>query len=651
MVVFDDQIAQCGQTDCYREIVQNVNSIILSMDTEGRIIFLNDFAEHFFGYLRNDLLGRSIIGTIVPERECTGRDLSQLIRNICANPDRFSLNENENMTRNGGRVWIAWSNKAMRDEQGKVREILSVGNDITAIRKAEKEKQNEVEDRYQRLIGAVTDYIYKVTLKDGAPIATAHCPACEAVTGYSPEEYRKDPNLWMRMIVSDDRDAVLRQVDAAVQGNIIAPIEHRILHKNGSIRWVKNTIVPHFNPQGKISSYEGLVADITERKSIEEQLYQAQKMEALGRLASGVVHDLNNFLCVIIGQAEVALMKSDPDDPMHASLDIIRVSAQKAADVSRQLLAFSRKQVVEPTVLNVNETIQDLGKVLRRLIGENVELVFELSHEFCHIRADHTQFEQVLINLVVNARDAMPQGGEVRIQTGHVEIEKGNGHHHLNIEPGRYISICVTDTGFGMSDHVKQRIFDPFFTTKEQGKGTGLGLSTVYGIIKQSGGQIQVESEEGKGTVFQIYFPATYDKPREQTEQPQTTASSPGQTTILVIEDDEQIRDITVEMLEHSGYRVLSACHGQDAFSVLERNGGTVDLVISDVAMPKMNGPEFARKLAEKNADSRMIFMTAHIDNHESLYDHGLKENNVKYLSKPFNRGTLLTQVREIMEQ
>lgn len=651
MDAFPDQAAQCGQTDRCREIVQNVNSMILSMDTEGRITFLNDFAERFFGYRQSELLGRSVVGTIVPERESTGRELSGLIRSICADPDRFTLNEKENTLKNGDRVWIIWSNKAIKDEQGRVREILCVGNDITAIRKAEKEKQNEVENRYRKLLEAVTDYIYTVIVKDGRPIATEHGPACEAVTGYTQKEYRDDLYLWMRMIVPDDRDAVLGQVDAAVRGITTAPIEHRILHKNGSIRWVKNTIVPHFNAQGKATAYEGLVADITERKNIEEQLYHAQKMEALGRLAGGVVHDLNNYLCVIIGQTELLLMKTGPDDPMQTKLDVISVSAQKAADVAQQLLAFSRKQVAEPRVLNVNETIQGLGKVLRRLLGENVELVLELSQEFCHIRADRTQIEQVLVNLAVNARDAMPQGGEVRIETGHVEIENGDGLQHLNIEPGRYILIRVSDTGTGMSDHVKRRIFDPFFTTKEKGKGTGLGLSTVYGIIKQSGGHVEVESEEGKGSAFSIYMPATKEKLSNKPAASCVAAPPSDKTTILVIEDDDHIREMTVEMLERSGYRVLSACHGQDALSVLERNGGSVDLVISDVAMPKMSGLEFTRKLAEKNADSRVIFMTAHIDNHESLFDHGLKEDNVKFLSKPFNHGTLLTRVRELMAQ
>jgi two-component system cell cycle sensor histidine kinase/response regulator CckA len=651
MHLADDRSAEQKCNDFHADNVQHANSIILIMDAEGRIKFVNKFAKLFFGFPEHDILGRSVIGTIIPEKERSGRDLSEMIQNICNDPDRFSTNVNENTLKTGSRVWIAWTNKAIRDAQGRVRDIICIGNDITSIWKFEKEKQTEVENRYQKLLGAVTDYIYTVTVKNGVGVDTVHGPACEAVTGYTPEEYRNDQNLWTRMIVHDDKDAVLRQVDAAIRGTTSAPIEHRIVHKCGAIRWVKNTIVPHVNAQGTVTAYDGLVADITDRKNIEEQLYHAQKMEALGRMAGGVVHDLNNYLCVIIGQADLLLMKTGPEDPKHAKLDVIRVSAQKAADVARQLLAFSRKQVVEPTVFNVNDTIQGLGKVLHRLLGENVGLLIDLSQEFCHIRADRTQIEQVLVNLVVNARDAMPQGGQISIATGHEEIAAGNEPERANVEPGRYISICVKDTGTGMSDHIKQRIFDPFFTTKEKGKGTGLGLSTVYGIIKQSNGHIQVESEEGKGSMFRIYFPATYDTPKIKAEHPRSTASRPKDATILVIDDDEHIRSMTVEMLEQSGYRVLSACHGQDALSVLDQNGGAADLVISDVAMPKMNGFEFARKLAEKDADFRMIFMTAHIDNHEMLVDHGLKEERVMFLSKPFNHSTLLARVRECMEQ
>lgn len=363
------------------------------------------------------------------------------------------------------------------------------------------------EMRYKMLVESVTDYIYTVKVDNGHPVSTLHGTGCVAVTGYAPEEYDFDPYLWHRMVHEADKPLVNERAEKVLLGMPAPPLEHRIIHKNGPIRWVRNTPVPRYDDKGNLIAYDGMIKDITEQKQLESQLLHAQKMEAIGTLAGGISHDFNNMLTTIIGYGSLLRTEIKKDSHIMAYVESILASAEKAANLAKNLLAFSRKQIISPNNINLNEIVRNIERLLSRLISEDVELKIDLIDGNLIIRADVSQIEQILMNLVINARDAMSYGGLLTIKTDTMEMDdeyvKGHGYGMQ----GSYALITVSDTGSGMDREIKERIFEPFFTTKEAGKGTGLGLSIVYGIVKQHNGFIDCYSELEKGTTFNIYLP------------------------------------------------------------------------------------------------------------------------------------------------
>ncbi len=381
----------------------------------------------------------------------------------------------------------------------------------------------------------------------------------------------------------------------------------------------------------------------------EEQLRQSQKMEAVGRLAGGIAHDFNNLLTAIIGYSQLTLRQLRQSDPLRPKIEEIKKSGERAASLTRQLLAFSRKQVLQPKVLNLNEVVADMDNMLRRLISEDVDLLTTLFPALSHVKADPGQIEQVLLNLVVNARDAMPQGGKVTVETKNVVLDETYTARHAAVEPGRYVMLAVSDTGTGMDAATQKRIFEPFFTTKEQGKGTGLGLSTVYGIVKQSGGNICVYSELGQGTTFKVYLPqfakdATEFEPREIiVETPQ------GTETILLVEDDEVVRKLTRETLEMSGYVVLEATNGNHALSVCETHQSQIHLILTDVVMPQMSGREMVQRLSARLSQVPVLYMSGYTD--DAIVHHGVLEEGMAFLEKPFTPDALAHKVREVLDR
>lgn len=363
------------------------------------------------------------------------------------------------------------------------------------------------EMRYKMLVESVTDYIYTVKVDNGHPVSTLHGTGCVAVTGYAPEEYDFDPYLWHRMVHEADKPLVNERAEKVLMGIPVSPLEHRIIHKNGPIRWVRNTPVPRYDDKGNLIAYDGMIKDITEQKQLESQLLHAQKMEAIGTLAGGISHDFNNMLTTIIGYGSLLRTEIKKDSHIMAYVESILASAEKAANLAKNLLAFSRKQIISPNNINLNEIVRNIERLLSRLISEDVELKIDLTDRNLIIRADVSQIEQILMNLVINARDAMSDGGLLTIKTDTMKMDdeyvKGHGYGMQ----GSYALITVSDTGSGMDREIKERIFEPFFTTKEAGKGTGLGLSIVYGIVKQHNGFIDCYSELEKGTTFNIYLP------------------------------------------------------------------------------------------------------------------------------------------------
>jgi nitrogen-specific signal transduction histidine kinase len=391
--------------------------------------------------------------------------------------------------------------------------------------------------------------------------------------------------------------------------------------------------------------------DITERRTLEEQFQQAQKMEAVGRLAGGVAHDFNNVLTVILGLCELLLADRDPDDPRLADIAEIHQAGTRAAGLTRQLLAFSRKQIIEPTLLDMNAIVGDMRAMLERLIGEDVKIVLGLRADLALVKADRGQLEQIVMNLAINARDAMPKGGTLTIETANVELDEHYAKTHLDVKPGPYVGLTVTDTGTGMTPQVQARLFEPFFTTKEPGKGTGLGMATVFGIVTRSGGRVGVYSEVGKGTQFKVYFPMAYaDGTAEQMvgDTPVPVARSrAGTQTVLVVEDEGGVRELAKRLLQRLGYTVLIAADASEAGRLFEENP-TIDVLLTDVVMPGASGPELTSQLIKRRPALKVIYMSGYTE--DAIVHHGVLTAEIAFLHKPFTAETLGRKVRDVLD-
>ncbi len=408
--------------------------------------------------------------------------------------------------------------------------------------------------------------------------------------------------------------------------------------------------------EGKITGIRATIQDVTERKRAEEekallqeQLRQSQKMEAIGKLAGGVAHDFNNLLTVIQGYSELILKGLNPDNRLCQDVREILNASERASSLTRQLLAFSRKQVLQPKVLDLNLHVSNMDKMLRRMIGEDIELVTLLAKDLGRIKADPGQIEQVILNLAVNAKDAMLSGGKLTIETANVELDENYARSHIIITPGNYVILSVSDTGVGITPEIKERIFEPFFTTKEKGKGTGLGLSTVYGIVQQSGGNIWVYSEPGLGTTFKIYLPRI----EEGTEslRPAAVSTKPlgGSETILLVEDEEMVRKLACTVLEKNGYRVLEAPNGEEALRIAqEHSAKQIHLMITDVVMPGMSGRELADCLESVRPEMKVLYMSGYTD--DAIIHHGVLDPGIAYIQKPFAPDVLALKVREVLD-
>jgi nitrogen-specific signal transduction histidine kinase len=398
-----------------------------------------------------------------------------------------------------------------------------------------------------------------------------------------------------------------------------------------------------------VEYFNVLVEDITERKLLEAQLRQAQKMEAVGRLAGGIAHDFNNLLTAITGYADLALSDLREGDPMRQDMEEILRAAHRAAELTRQLLAFSRQQVLAPRVLDLNEVVQSVDKMLRRLVGEDVELLSVLAPGLGHVKADPGQLEQVIVNLAVNARDAMPTGGKLTIETADAELAETRVRDLATVPAGRYVMLAITDSGTGMDEETKARIFEPFFTTKEQGKGTGLGLATVYGIVKQSGGFIWLYSEPGHGTTFKIYLPRV-EGAADALAPPVGTAEVPrGTETVLIVEDEEAVRALAKTALTRKGYRVLEAANGGEALLRCESEQAPIHLLVTDVVMPGLGGADLAQRLAPLRPDMKVLFISGYAD--RAAARHGTIQPGAAYLEKPFSLEALARKVREVLDR
>lgn len=412
-------------------------------------------------------------------------------------------------------------------------------------------------------------------------------------------------------------------------------------------RRFESHVQPLRNGEGVIQGVIGVALDITDRERLTDQLRQSQKMQAVGELAGGVAHDFNNLLMVVKGHAQLLLERMPDSSPLRLSVEQVEKAADRAATLTRQLLAFSRKQVLQARVLDLNDAVAGMIRMFSRVIGENIDMAFLPGGKLGRVKADPGQIEQVLLNLVVNARDAMPNGGRLTIETSNVELDSGYAATHTSVEPGLYVMLTVTDTGCGMDAETQARIFEPFFTTKGPGKGTGLGLATVYGVVKQSGGYIYVYSEVNRGTTFKIYLPqvtADLDAPSPETEK---RRSARGTETILFVEDEQSVRELVRDYLVGAGYCMLEASDGVQALKVAAAHPGPIHMLITDVVMPHLSGPELATKLSAERTGLKVLFISGYTD--DTVFRHGVLEGGVAFLQKPFNLKALSQKTREVL--
>jgi two-component system, cell cycle sensor histidine kinase and response regulator CckA len=637
----------------YREIMENANSIIFRIDPEGNVTFLNEFAERFLGFSRDEILGRNIVGTIVPAMDSTGNNLADLIQGILLNPELHTNVENENTCKDGTRVWVAWTNKPIYDEDGRFIELLCIGNDITKRKRAE-EALKESESRWQFALEGAGDGVWDWNLQTNKLFFSRRW---KEMLGYKEEEIGDSLDEWDRRVHPDDRDHCYSDFDRHFRGEtIVYQNEHRLLCKDGSYKWIldRGKVIQR-ESDGKPLRFIGTHSDITDRKhaeaereKLEEQLLQSQKMEAVGQLAGGVAHDFNNLLQIILGNVDVIQNDLDQGIPNGDAMEEVRKAAERAAELTRQLLAFSRRQVIQPVTLNLNDLVQGMLKMIRRLIGEHIELCFISGDHPGMVHADKGQIEQILLNLCVNARDAMQKGGRLTIATDNIVIGDSFIVQHPWARNGRYVLLSVMDTGQGMDDATRSRIFEPFFTTKGMGHGTGLGLATVYGIVKHHNGMIHVYSELGKGTVFKVYLPMIDNLAEDVIEKTESPVGG-GAETILVAEDEEMVRELVVRLLESAGYTVLSAFDGEEALKVFDGHMDEIDMAILDVMMPKLGGREVMDSIQRKCPRIRFLFSSGYSEN--AIHTDFVIKEGLRLITKPYRRDDLLRAVRETIDR
>ncbi|HWA57974.1 MAG TPA: PAS domain S-box protein, partial [Gemmatimonadales bacterium] len=537
---------------------------------------------------------------------------------------------------------LRWEVRPWRDPDSAVGGILIFSEDISDSLRTRAEL-GESEARFRQLAESIHEVFWLTDAEKGRIIYIS--PGYEQIWGRTCESLHQHPSGWLDAVHPDDREQVLQALPRQAIGTYDQ--EYRIIRPDGSIRWVRDRAFPVRDDTGRVTRVAGVAEDITARRQLESQVRQTQKMESVGLLAGGVAHDFNNWLTVISGSSELLLMETpDEDTERRELLQEIQHASERATALTRQLLAFSRREVIEPRLLDLNTVILDTEKMLRRLLGEDIQLGTALAAGLGTVKVDPGQWTQVLMNLAVNARDAMPTGGRLVMET-RAELVSEDASRGLPLKRGEYVVLSISDTGSGMSPEVRARIFEPFFTTKGIGKGTGLGLAVVHGIVTQSGGHVEVQSEPGKGTRFTIYVPVAGGTARVASAG-STAGLLRGSETILLVEDEESIRRVAVQGLRNNGYRVLHAADGPEALRILGQHDGLLDLVVTDVVMPRMSGRELAETILATRPAVKVLYTSGYTD--DAVVRHGIMQAEVAFLSKPYTPSVLLRKIREVLE-
>jgi PAS domain S-box-containing protein len=527
--------------------------------------------------------------------------------------------------------------------------VVCVSRDMTAKREAENARA-QAEAKYRMLVEQVAAISYIAELGvHGEWLYVS--PQVETMFGFSAEEWLMDSRAWTKHVHPDDHKIVEAAEEASHRGERFQA-EYRVIRKDGRLIWVSDTAVV-VEGSGSHPLMEGIIVDITERKQLETQLQQARRMEAIGRLAGGIAHDFNNLLTIIKGYTELALKRPKITPELQTDVERIEDASERASTLVRQLLAFSRRQVLQPKLLDLNSIVMGLDKLLRRLMDEGIQMSTVPGQNIGTIKADPGQMEQVIMNLVVNARDAMPKGGRLTVETANVDLDAAYASEHVTVKAGRYVMLAVSDTGTGMSPETVAHIFEPFYTTKESGRGTGLGLSTVYGIVKQSGGYVWVYSEVGRGSSFKVYLPRVDDAPETLPAAKKRITEQKGSETILLVEDQPQVRELARMTLFEKGYTVLATSTPEDAERACAQHAAEIHLLLTDLIMPGLTGRELAKRLTARHPKMRVLYMSGYtfgITTQPGMQS-GLLEDGVSFLQKPFTPSALSEKVREVLDR
>ena len=623
--------------ECRRLLALHLREILWMADAaQTEMKYVSPAYERVWGRTRQSLFEnpKSFLDAIDP------RDRERVVSAVATRQQTGRYYEEYRIQRPDGSVrWIWDRGYPVADAQGLNETFVGICEDITARKECEADQA-----RLAAIVECSDDAIVSKTV-DGIVVNWNH--GAERLYGYLAEEMIGRPISVL--FAADQYQEYLRIMEKVRKGERLSAYETVRRRKDGTNITVSADICPIEVREGEIVGASKIARDITRMKQLEEQFRQAQKMEAVGQLAGGVAHDFNNLLTIISCCSEALLLEASPEDPARGLLTEIQKAGERAAALTRQLLAFSRKQVLMPKVLDLNAVVANCDKMLKRLVDEDVDLVSVLDPALGRVRTDPGQIDQVLMNLVVNARDAMPQGGKLTIETANITLDGAYCRAHAEVKPGRYVMLAVSDTGCGMDEATKTRIFEPFFTTKEQGKGTGLGLAMVYGFIRQSGGHIYVYSEPGLGTTFKLYLPEVEAAPSPSELAPNREGMPQGTETILLAEDDAAVRALARRVLESCGYTVLEAAHGGEAIRLLEKYDRPVHLLVSDVVMPEMGGRELAHRVVSLKPGIKVLCLSGYTA--DSVIRHGVLESEIAFLQKPYTPSMLVRKVREVLDQ
>ncbi|HUL38523.1 MAG TPA: PAS domain S-box protein [Thermodesulfobacteriota bacterium] len=630
----------------YRTILENIEDGYYEVDLPGNFTFFNDSLCRMLGYCKDEMSG---MGNQQYTDQENRKKLFQAFNQVYRTGIPTKGFDWEVIRKDGAKVFGEVSVSLIKNSKGQPIGFRGIARDITERKKAEEALQ-ESEKKFRVLTETAASGIF---IHQGEKFVYVN-PASEAITGYSRQELLA-MDFW-NIVHPDYRELVKQRAQARHHGEPVpSRYELKIITKNGEERWI-DLAVGMIDFDGK-PAVLGTDFDITERKraeeemrALEEQLRQSQKIEAIGRLAGGIAHDFNNLLTVIKGYSQLSLLDLKESDPLWGNIQEIQKATQRAADLTRHLLAFSRRQILDPKVLDLNSLLRDLDKMLRRIIGEDIGLSTQLTNDLGRVKIDPGQFEQMILNLAVNAKDAMPSGGKLMIETSNVELDEEYAVNHASVIPGHYVRLSVSDTGAGMAKDVREKIFEPFFTTKEKGKGTGLGLSTVYGIVKQSGGNIWVYSELGHGTTFKIYLPIVGEDLETLSGRDEAESLPRGSETVLLVEDELSVRELAQRLLRQQGYNVLEADNGKEALGIAQETyGGTIHLLLTDVVMPEMGGKKLADQLKIIRPALKVLYTSGYTD--DAIVHHGTLDPGTHFLQKPFSPKTLLHKVREVLDR